>query len=406
MRISIVSDHASPLAPLGAPDAGGQNVHVSDLARALGRLGHQVTVHTRRDSPDPAERVDVADGVVVDHVPAGPPHPVGKDDFLPFMPDFGSHLAVQWATEPPDVVHAHFWLSGLAAMAAAAHRDIPVVQTFHALGTVKSRHQGPKDTSPPSRQTIEAALACEVDLVVASSSHEVVELRAMGMPTGRAVVVPSGVDGDAFGPEGPSAPRNERARILSVGRLVERKGLDTVIRALVGVPGAELLIAGGPPASGLAEDPEVQRLTAIARAHDVADRVRFLGGVARAEVPALYRSADVVVSVPWYEPFGMVPIEAAACGVPSIVSSVGGHLDTVVDEVTGLLVPPRDPAGLARRLRRLLRDADLRARLGAAGTHQARAYTWESLARTMQTHYQELRESVAHLVPRIAPSTA
>lgn len=393
----MVSEHASPLAAIGGTDSGGQNVHVADLARALARLGHEVVVHTRKDSPDAPDSMVFAEGVVVDHVPAGPPCPVSKDDLLPYMPDFGTYLARQWAEDPPDVVHAHFWMSGLAAMAATARLDVPVVQTFHALGTVKRRHQGVMDTSPSARVTIEAGLACEADLVVASCSDEVAELRAIGMPPGQAVIVPSGVDGTAFVPEGPAAPRKERPRVLSIGRLVERKGLDTVIRAMVGVPGAELVVAGGPPATGLADDPEVRRLTGVARVCGVQDRVRFLGGVPRHEMPALYRSADVVVSVPWYEPFGMVPVEASACGVPPIVSSVGGHLDTVVDGVTGLLVPARDPARLTRQLRKLLADAALRRRLGANGVRQAQAYTWDSLATTMQSHYKEVRKGVTRV---------
>jgi glycosyltransferase involved in cell wall biosynthesis len=391
MRIGMVSEHASPLAPLGGADAGGQNVHVAELSRALVRLGHEVVVYTRRDSRDLPPRVPTADGVVVEHVPAGPPTAISKDDLLPYMGEFGSYLARRWSAWRPDVVHAHFWLSGLATRYAAAAVGIPWVLTFHALGSVKRRHQGAKDPSPPSRLRVEADLVRAADLVVATCAEEVAELRAMGMPEGRAVVVPCGVDLTTFTPDGPVAPRATRPRILSIGRLVERKGVDTVIRALTAVPAAELVIAGGPAPSKLKADPEVRRLRAVAAECGVTDRVRFVGRVARDAVPALYRSADVVVSVPWYEPFGMVPLEAMACGVPPVVTAVGGHLDTVVDQVTGRFVPPRDSQRLGRVLAELLDDSALRAKLGVAGADRARAaYGWDSVAAQTQAHYARL----------------
>lgn len=391
MRIGMVSDHASPLAPLGGADAGGQNVHVAELSRALARRGHEVVVYTRRDSLDLPPRVHAADGVVVEHVPAGPATSISKDDLLPHMADFGVYLARRWSAWRPDVVHAHFWLSGLATRYAATAVGTPWVQTFHALGSVKRRHQGAKDPSPPSRLRIEAELVRAADLVVATCAEEVGELHAMGMPEGRAVVVPCGVDLATFTADGPAAPRDARPRVLSIGRLVERKGVDTVIRALAAVPAAELVVAGGPPPTALEADPEVRRLRAVAAGCGVADRVRFVGRVARNAVPALYRSADVVVSVPWYEPFGMVPLEAMACGVPPVVTAVGGHLDTVLDQVTGRLVAPRDSEGLGRVLAELLDDAALRAKLGAAGADRARsAYGWDSVAAETQADYARL----------------
>ena len=155
MRIAMVSEHASPLAVLGGVDAGGQNVHVAALATALGALGDEIVVHTRRDDPSLPRRVALASGVEVDHVDAGPPCEVPKDELLPYMGDFAEDLHAQWSSERPDVVHAHFWMSGLAALRAARRLGIPVVHTFHALGIVKRRHQGAKDTCPPSRLATE-----------------------------------------------------------------------------------------------------------------------------------------------------------------------------------------------------------------------------------------------------------
>ena len=148
MRVAMVSEHASPLAVLGGVDAGGQNVHVAALAAALARRGVDVTVHTRRDDPGLPRRVEMTPGVTVDHVPAGPASPLPKDDRLPHMAAMADDLHRVWSRRRPDVVHAHFWMSGVAALAAARPLGIPVVQTFHALGIVKKRHQGGKDTSP------------------------------------------------------------------------------------------------------------------------------------------------------------------------------------------------------------------------------------------------------------------
>ena len=385
MRIALVSEHASPLAALGGVDAGGQNVHVAALATELGAAGHTVEVYTRRDDPALPERVVMAPGVTVVHVPAGPARHVPKDDLLPWMADFGRWLAQEWVLHGrPDVVHAHFWMSGLAAVQAAraVPGGVPVVQTYHALGSVKRRHQGDRDTSPAGRVQTEATLGRSVDLVVATCTDEVTELRRLGVPAQRITVVPCGVDTQHFTP-GPSgrAPGGP-PRILSIGRLVERKGVDTVIQALVDVPDAELVVAGGPSSDGLADDPEVQRLAALARTLRVADRVTFLGCVSHEHVPAVIRSADVVVATPWYEPFGIVPLEAAACGRPLVGSAVGGLLDTVQHGVTGLLVPPRDPDALADALNDLLADEGERRRFGAAARRRAvERYGWDCVAR-------------------------
>src|SRR5690349_22948769 len=200
MRIAMVSEHASPLAVLGGVDAGGQNVHVAALATALARLGDDVVVHTRRDDPDLPRRVELAPGVEVDHVDAGPPTEIPKDELLVHMEAFADDLRAQWTVDRPDVVHAHFWMSAIAALDAAEDLGIPVVHTFHALGTVKRRHQGHRDTSPPTRIAHETRIARAVDRVVATCSDEVFELLRMGADRHRITVVPCGVDLDRFGP--------------------------------------------------------------------------------------------------------------------------------------------------------------------------------------------------------------
>lgn len=376
MKIAMVSEHASPLATVGGADAGGQNVHVAALSIALAARGHEVTVYTRRECAFQRESVALAPGVTVVHVPAGPAMTLSKDDLLPWMPDFGLWLARRWNAAPPDMVHSHFWMSGLAALVAAREVDVPVAHTFHALGTVKLRHQGAADTSPRERLGIEAMIAHQADAVVATCADEVAELRRMGVPHRRTSVVPCGVDVRSFTPVGPRADLGPGPVLLAIGRPVPRKGVDTTVQALAHVPGARLLVAGGHP-----DDLEVGRLSRAAVRHGVADRVRFLGKVARERVPVLMRSVHAVVSMPWYEPFGIVPVEAMACGVPVVASAVGGHLDTVVPGVTGLLVPPREPRTLGDALRRLLAAPGLLAAYGAAAAVRARSdYDWNKIA--------------------------
>ena len=390
MRIAMISEHASPLATLGGVDAGGQNSHVAELSAALAGHGHEIRVYTRRDSPDLPEVVPLGERVDVVHVPAGPPIVLPKDELLPFMGDFGAWIADDWRGEwPPDVAHAHFWMSGLAALTAGRACDVPVVQTFHALGSVKRRHQGAADTSPAHRVDYERELGRAVDRVIVQCRDEVRELLRLGVPRSRTVLVPSGVNTDRFRPDGPASPKPAgRARILTVARLVERKGIEDLIRALPAVPAAELVVAGGPPPAELDADPYARRLRRIAAECRVTDRVCLLGGVPAHEMPAWYRSADVVAATPWYEPFGLSPLEAMACGVPVVATAVGGLTDTVVDGVTGDLVPPRDPRALGVALRRLLDDEMRRVAYGTAAVDRAtHAYAWPRIAARMVGAY-------------------
>jgi glycosyltransferase involved in cell wall biosynthesis len=389
MRIAMVSEHANPLASVGGVDAGGQNVHVAALAGGLAERGHEVTVFSRRDSVRAPVRITAPEGYVVEHVPAGPPSDVPKDELLRYMPEFADYLAARWEEEPVDVVHAHFWMSGLASVEAARHLGIPVLQTFHALGTVKRRNQGDHDTSPSARISLERRLCRRVDGVIATCSDEVKELRALGLPARRARIIPCGVDTEAFRPM--VVRRPERPRLLVIGRIVERKGVGNAIEAVARVPGVELVVAGGAAPGLLETDPEVVRLRDLAAGLGVADRVRFVGSVARADVPALMNSADVVVAVPWYEPFGIVPVEAMACGRPVLGSAVGGLLDTVVPGITGELVAPRRPDLLAEAVRGLVAAPSRRLAYGRAGRARAVSrYQWRQVTAETEDAYESV----------------
>ncbi|MFJ6793150.1 glycosyltransferase [Streptomyces sp. NPDC091268] len=394
LSLALVSEHASPLATLGGVDAGGQNVHVASLAGALADRGHRVTVYTRRDARDLPEVSRLRAGVSVHHVPAGPAEPLPKDELLPHMREFAYYLMRHWQdSRPPDLIHSHFWMSGVASLAAARELRLPMLHTYHALGTVKKRHQGSADTSPPTRIPCEREVGFGCDRIVATCRDEVGELALMGVPEDKADVVPCGVDTERFRPDGPVAERGSapRHRLLQLGRLVPRKGAALSIAALAHLPEAELLIAGGPPPDRLDTDPEVRRLRAIARGAGVSDRVRFLGAVPCDRVPALLRSADVVLCPADYEPFGIVPLEAMACGRPVVASAVGGQQDTVADRETGRLVPPGDVRALVAATAELLADDAVRRAYGAAGRRRVLArYGWAQVAAATERSYRSV----------------
>ncbi|MBM4600366.1 glycosyltransferase, partial [Rhodococcus hoagii] len=213
-------------------------------------------------------------------------------------------------------------------------------------------------------------------------------------------VVPCGVDTDEFRPDGPRAPRGDRFRVVTVGRLVQRKGFDVAIRALVALPGAELVIAGGPVAGSVDEDAEGSRLLHLADELGVRDRLTMPGQIPRARMPELLRSTDVVVCSPWYEPFGIVPLEAMACGKPVVASAVGGLTDSVVDGVTGVHVPPRNADALGRALHRLLTQPVQREQLGHAGRDRAvQRFAWSRVAGETERVYESV---LRQAVPRAA----
>ncbi len=379
MRVAMISEHASPLG------LGGQHSHVADLSTALAELGHDVRIYTRRDSPDLPAVVGLAAGVKVVHVPAGPAAKIPADRLLPHMGDFARWLGNEWREGDwtPTVAHAHFWTSGLAAVTAARQVGIPVVQSFHELGGAEATATG------PSRAGYERALGRAVDRVVAQSQDEVRGLVRIGVPRARLTLVPAGVDSARFTPDGPAVERDPgRPRILSVGRLVERKGFGDVVQAMRYVPGAECVVVGGPPAEQLTADPLAKRLRAVAEQLKVADRFRLVGAVPATDMPRWYRSADVLVAAPWQEHFELAPLEAMACGVPVIGTTVGGLTETVVDGLTGDLVPARDPRALGGALRRLVNDKVRHFVYATAALDRARqAYSWKRVAAQIGSVY-------------------
>ncbi|MGF6969799.1 D-inositol-3-phosphate glycosyltransferase [Paraburkholderia sp. WC7.3g] len=402
MKIALISEHASPLAVAGGVDSGGQNIYVANVARQLVEMGHQVDVFTRRDRALLPERVEM-DGARVIHVPAGPPRQLPKEQLLPFMGEFAAFLIAFFRREPQryDVMHANFFMSGLAALQVKAALGIPLVTTFHALGRVRRIHQGADDGFPDERFAIEDELVARSDVVVAECPQDEADLlEHYRADRARIEIVPCGFDADEFRPIERAVARDALGWrqhdfiVLQLGRLVQRKGIDNVVRGVgvlkhtFGATARLYVVGGNSDAPNEIATPEIARLREIACECGVADQTSFVGRRGRARLRYFYSAADVFVTTPWYEPFGITPIEAMACATPVIGADVGGIRYSVVDGVTGFLVPPRDPHALAARLDRLRLDPALARRMGEAGLDRARTgFTWRGVSEALAQLY-------------------
>ena len=396
LRVALISEHASPLAQQGGIDAGGQNVYVAHVAAALARRGHHVDVLTRRDSRALPTAVDMRPGVRVLHIDAGPPEFVPKEQLLPHMRAFGTAaLRLMRRSLRHDAVHANFFMSGLVGLRLQRQLNLPLVQTFHALGAVRRLHQKEADRFPPERIELESRIAREADCVVAECPQDAADLiEHCGASPDRIAQVPCGVDLDEFGPGDKLQARRklhlseDEFIVLQLGRLVPRKGVDNVIRAVAEMQrmperrAFRLLIVGGESTvPDETRTPEIGRLRRIAHEAGVEARVTFVGRRDRDQLRDYYRAADVFVTTPWYEPFGITPLEAMACATPVIGAAVGGIQHTVVDGLTGYLVPPHDPQTLALRLDDLRRHPEIGRLMGRAGLLRVqREFTWDSVA--------------------------
>jgi len=404
-KIALISEHASPLALIGSTDSGGQNVYVGQLAKQLARLGYLVDVFTRCDSDLLEQVVDWLPGVRVIHVPAGPARFIPKEAMLPYMEQFG-RFVIRFARRqkiPYDLMHANFFMSGMVAEQVRKILGIPFVMTFHALGRVRRLSQRQADGFPDVRFAIEERLMQEADRVIAECPQDQQDMEEhYNAPSERIDVVPCGFDPDEFWPVTLDARQQlglgrDEFIVLQLGRMVPRKGVDNVIRAIAILKqqyqvNARLLVVGGnaeqpdPVAT-----PELGRLMALAASLGVEQSVTFTGQRQRGQLRYYYSAANVFVTTPWYEPFGITPVEAMACGTPVVGTAVGGIKTTVVDGETGCLVPPNDPEALAEKLAWLQRNPHIAQRMGWAGMRRAyQHYTWRNVA----THIAAVYESV------------
>ena len=417
-RIALISEHASPLAGLGGVDSGGQNVYVGQVARQLVGLGYRVDVFTRRDSESLPTCLKWQDGVRIIHVPAGPAQPIRKEDLLPYMAEFSSFMAdfCRRQDQPYDLIHANFWMSGLVAAGLKQELGLPFVITFHALGRIRRQYQGRADDFPAVRFQIEEQIVAQADHVIAECPQDKEDLiKLYGADPSRITIIPCGFDPTLFEPMDKAQARiglglkpDERV-VLQLGRMVARKGVDNAIEGfarLVTEHGlvARLLVVGG---ESVQPDPrltpEIGRLQALAQALGVADRVQFVGQVPREELKQYYNAADIFVTTPWYEPFGITPLEAMACGRPVIGSNVGGIKFTVQDGKTGFLVPPNDPVALGQRLADLYRNPVQLKSFGQQALQRANdLFTWQIVTRSLTALYERVLQPPALPVPSAA----
>jgi D-inositol-3-phosphate glycosyltransferase len=405
-RIALISEHASPLSVLGGVDSGGQNVYVGQVAKHLAAIGYDVDVFTRRDSevlPDVASWVN---GVRIVHVPAGPPRFVRKEELLGSMGEFTDFVVRFFKRQhrPYDLVHANFFMSALVAAEIKRRLGVPFVVTFHALGRVRRHHQMEADEFPPERFAIEERCIAEADHVIAECPQDEEDLiRHYNADPAKVSIIPAGVDPSDFWPMSKAFARvtlgfapDERI-VLQCGRMVPRKGVDTAVRGFAtfrrehGVD-ARLVVVGGESDDPAADpSPEIARLRALVREEGIEDSVTFTGRLLPERLKLYYSAADVFLTTPWYEPFGITPLEAMASGTAVIGSNVGGIKFSVRDGETGYLVPPRDHLAVAERLAHLYRHPRIRDVLGRKGVERVHdLFAWQGIVASIAALYEDV----------------
>ncbi|MDT3405298.1 glycosyltransferase family 4 protein [Mucilaginibacter terrae] len=415
-RIAFISEHASPLANIGGVDTGGQNVYVAQLAKHLAHIGYLVDVFTRRESTEIEEVVNWSPGVRIIHVNAGPAEVIIKEEILQYMDEFKNNMINFMINRQLhySLVHANFFMSAWVAMGIKKELDIPFVVTFHALGHVRRIHQAEKDKFPEERLTIEEEAVQQANHIIAECPQDMDDLiNYYNAPKNKITIIPCGFSATEFYPIDKECarkiaglPQSEHL-ILQLGRMVPRKGVDNVIQALAKVKPTgkpiKLVIVGG-ECEELEEEtcPEYARLIDIVRQHHVENQVIFTGRKNRDQLKYYYAAADVFITTPWYEPFGITPLEAMACGTPVIGSNVGGIKYSVADGETGVLVPAHDPDALGEKITWLLNNEEVRNEFSHNAIERVNThFTWAEVAHHVNQLYRctqpVAKESIALL---------
>ncbi|WP_298733502.1 glycosyltransferase family 1 protein [uncultured Chitinophaga sp.] len=403
-RIAFISDHASPIAALGGVDTGGQNVYVGELAYQLARKGYEVDIFTRWEHAQLPQVVQWRNGVRVVHIKAGPVECIPKEQLLPYMADFRENMLAFMRNEQIqyDLIHANFFMSALVALELKAILHVPFVVTFHALGHVRRIHQGEQDKFPPERLDIESSAIKLADYIIAECPQDREDLiKYYNAPPDKIRVVPCGVNTEEMFPVDQRLARmklklpQDDFVLLQLGRMVQRKGVDNVIRALTklrytGTRIRLIIVGGEDEVCGLGYNPEIARLKQLAKELGVQHCVTFAGRKGREELKYYYAAADIFITTPWYEPFGITPLEAMACGTAVIGADVGGIKYSILDGKTGLLVPPKDPQALADKINELLMRRPVLEEMGRNGIKRVQAlFTWERVAQLMSRLYDK-----------------
>jgi len=409
LHVAMLSVHTCPLAALGGKETGGMNVYVREVSRELGRMGVSVDVFTRSQDPSIPRVVRLGERARVIHLAAGVEAPMARERVYDHLDEFVEGIEAWRIAEAIDydLIHAHYWLSGVAALTLKTRWSVPVLQMFHTLGRLKNRvARSAAELEPAVRLEEETRIVSAADRIVAANVVERAELlRDYAAHASRIATIPCGVDTDLFTPGDRAEARRRldldgHPLLLWVGRIAPIKGLDTLLDAVARLSESgqdmRLLVVGGDTDERTSghETSLRQRIERLG----LGDSVRFLGPQPQGVLPLYYAASDVTVLPSYYESFGMVALEAMACGSPVIASRVGGLVTTVRDGVTGFLVPDGDVEALAERIETLVGDPELRWRLGREGVRWAAQHRWPCVAEAVCKEYASLEaRATAHL---------
>lgn len=415
-RVAMLSVHTCPLAVLGGKEAGGMNVYVRELSRELARRGFQIDVFTRSQNTITPLTHTLSKNARIIHLPAGPLKPYNKNEVYQHLPEFVQHIREWQRCEKSsyDLIHAHYWLSGAAALLLKKYWDVPVVQMFHTLAQLKNAIAKNEDELEPLfRAEREAEIMQRVDRIVAATPAEKSQLGWLyGAPLDKIEVIPCGVDTKLFWPRPKLEARarlglTARRVVLLVGRIEPIKGVDVLIHAaksLVAEYGndpakLQVLVVGGGAKDGQAQNPEALRLQNLTKELNLENIIQFLPSQSQTEMPYYYSAADVTVMSSHYESFGMAALESQACGTPVVASRVGGLPYVVQDKVSGLLVPDDDHEELAAAIAQVLDSKALRQHLSQQAVLRAEQFTWRAIGQQVTQLYRDLTGEVAPKIP-------
>ncbi len=411
MRVAIISYHTCPLATLGGKDTGGMNVYVRELAKQLGRIGIGVDVFTRsQDEHVPHVVHDLGYGNRVIHVPAGPEKPLPKMELSAFIPEFVQYV-LEFAEQKNvhyDLLHTHYWMSGIAGRDLKSAWGIPMVHMFHTLGLMKNRIARQGEFEGDYRIKGEREVLRHADKIIAATQAELAQLQWLyEVRTDNVVIIPPGVDVNHFYPIAKEDAREyigavDKPKILLfVGRIEPLKGVDTLIRGMALMKQSGVfdrqqvclaIIGGDASVSEENMSHEMARLHEIRDQYHLEQMVTFLGKRSQDTLPYYYSAADVVVMPSHYESFGMVALEAMACGTPVVASQVGGLAYLIQDGVTGFHVRDQEPEELSRRLTEILENDSLHASLSQNAAEYAKGYSWQVITDRIRGVYDDLLE--------------
>lgn len=413
-KIAVISEHASPLAHLGGIDSGGQNVYVDQISKHLSKLGFSVDIFTRWENKKLPQVIRYQENIRIVHIEAGPKEFIAKEKLLTYMKDFYNNMLsfIEQEETPYQLIHANFFMSAEIARRVKKKLGIPFVVTFHALGKVRRLFQGRQDKFSNKRFEIEEKIIEEADHIIAECPQDREDLLTLYQADQNKIsIIPCGFDPMEFYPIDKLVAKmtvgldSNTHYLLQLGRLVPRKGIDTVVQALADIkktvkPPVKLLIVGGESDQPDPHvTPEIARLKHLATELEVLDDVIFIGRKNRDQLKYFYNAADIFISTPWYEPFGITPLEAMACGTPVIGSKVGGIQFSVIDGKTGFLVPAKNSVALSKKIKQLIQNDSLRQQYATNGMKRVNTFfTWNTVVTALVTVYEKVLYSHASRV--------